>query len=44
MIDRKMIPQLGKEISRLGYGGMRFPKQGDQVDVEATCCTAEKSL
>ena len=35
MIDRKRIPQLGKEISRLGYGGMRFPKQGDQVDVEA---------
>lgn len=34
MIDRRMIPQLGCEISRLGYGGMRFPKNGDEVDVE----------
>lgn len=33
MIDRRMIPQLGCEISRLGYGGMRFPKNGDEVDV-----------
>lgn len=32
MIDRKMIPTLGAEISRLGYGGMRFPKNGDDVD------------
>ena len=30
-----MIPALGKEISRLGYGGMRFPKNGDEVDVDA---------
>ena len=29
MIDRRMIPQLGCEISRLGYGGMRFPNNGD---------------
>ena len=29
-----MIPQFGCEISRLGYGGMRFPKNGDEVDVE----------
>lgn len=35
MIDRKMIPALGKEISRLGYGGMRFPKNGDEVDMDA---------
>lgn len=35
MIDRRMIPALGKEISRLGYGGMRFPKNGDEVDVDA---------
>lgn len=35
MIDRRMIPALGKEISRLGYGGMRFPKNGDEVDVGA---------
>ena len=35
MIDRRMIPALGKEISRLGYGGMRFPKNGDEVDMEA---------
>lgn len=34
MIDRRMIPQLGCEISCLGYGGMRFPKNGDEVDVE----------
>lgn len=34
MIDRRMIPQLGCEVSRLGYGGMRFPKNGDEVDVE----------
>ena len=34
MIDRRMIPQFGCEISRLGYGGMRFPKNGDEVDVE----------
>lgn len=34
MIDRRMIPQLGCEISRLGYGGMRFPKNGDEADVE----------
>ena len=34
MIDRRLIPQLGCEISRLGYGGMRFPKNGDEVDVE----------
>ena len=34
MIDRRTIPQLGCEISRLGYGGMRFPKNGDEVDVE----------
>ena len=30
-----MIPALGKEISRLGYGGMRFPKNGDEVDMDA---------
>ena len=35
MIDRRMISTLGDEISRLGFGGMRFPKKGDQVDVEA---------
>ena len=35
MIDRRRIPALGKEISRLGYGGMRFPKNGDEVDVDA---------
>ena len=35
MIDRRMIPALGKEISRLGFGGMRFPKNGDEVDVDA---------
>ena len=35
MIDRRMIGTLGDEISRLGFGGMRFPKKGDQVDVEA---------
>ena len=35
MIDRRMIPALEKEISRLGYGGMRFPKNGDEVDVDA---------
>ena len=35
MIDRRMIHALGKEISRLGYGGMRFPKNGDEVDVDA---------
>ena len=35
MSDRRMIPALGKEISRLGYGGMRFPKNGDEVDVDA---------
>ena len=35
MIDRRMIPALGKEISRLGYGGMRFPKNGDEVDKDA---------
>ena len=34
MIDRRMIPQFGCEISRLGYGGMRFPKNGDEVDVK----------
>ena len=34
IIDRRMIPQFGCEISRLGYGGMRFPKNGDEVDVE----------
>lgn len=34
MIDRRVIPQFGCEISRLGYGGMRFPKNGDEVDVE----------
>ena len=34
MIYRRMIPQVGCEISRLGYGGMRFPKNGDEVDVE----------
>lgn len=34
MINRRMIPQFGCEISRLGYGGMRFPKNGDEVDVE----------
>lgn len=34
MIDRRMIPQFGCEISRLGYGGMRFPKNSDEVDVE----------
>ena len=43
MIDRKRIPQLGKEISRLGYGGMRFPKQGDQVDVEAAVALLRKA-
>ena len=36
MIDRRKIPSLGEEISRLGFGGMRFPKKGDQVDVEAS--------
>ena len=35
MIDRRMIPALGKEISRLGYGGMRFPKNSDEVVVDA---------
>lgn len=35
MIDRRMIPAFGKEISRLGYGGMRFPKNGDEVDMDA---------
>ena len=35
MIDRRMIPALGKEISRLGYGGMRFPKNGYEVDMDA---------
>ena len=35
MIARRMIPALGKEISRLGYGGMRFPKNGDEVDMDA---------
>ena len=35
MIDRKMIPTLGAEISRLGYGGMRFPQNGDDVDFDA---------
>ena len=35
MIDRKMIPTLGAEISRLGYGGMRFPKNGYDVDFDA---------
>ena len=35
MIDRRMIPALGKKISRLGYGGMRFPKNGDEVDMDA---------
>ena len=35
MIDRRMIPALGTEISRLGYGGMRFPKNGDEVDMDA---------
>lgn len=35
MIDHRMIPALGKEISRLGYGGMRFPKNGDEVDMDA---------
>ena len=35
MIDRRMIPALGKEISRLGYGGLRFPKNGDEVDMDA---------
>lgn len=35
MIDRRMIPALGKEISRLGNGGMRFPKNGDEVDMDA---------
>ena len=34
MIDRRMIPQIWCEISRLRYGGMRFPKNGDVVDVE----------
>ena len=35
MIDRKMIQTLGAEISRLSYGGMRFPKNGDAVDFDA---------
>lgn len=35
MIDRVKNAALGEEISRLGYGGMRFPKNGDQVDVPA---------
>ena len=35
MIDRRRIETLGEEISVLGYGGMRFPKNGDQVDVPA---------
>ena len=35
MIVRRMIPAFGKEISRLGYGGMRFPKNGDEVDMDA---------
>lgn len=34
MIDRRRIDSLGENISRLGYGGMRFPKKGDAVDVE----------
>lgn len=28
-MDKKFIPQLGENISRLGYGGMRFPKHED---------------
>lgn len=43
MIDRKLVPQLGKEISRLGYGGMRFPKQGEQVDVDAAVALLRKA-
>ena len=35
MIDRRMIPALGKEISRLGYGGKRIPKNGDEEDMDA---------
>ena len=35
MIDRRMIPALGKKISRLGYGGMRYPKNGDEEDMAA---------
>ena len=43
MIDRRMIPQLGCEISRLGYGGMRVPKNGDEVDVEEAVKLLRKS-
>lgn len=43
MIDRRMIPQLGEEISRLGYGGMRFPKQGEEVDVDAAVALLRKA-
>lgn len=43
MIDRRMIPALGKEISRLGYGGMRFPKNGDEVDMDAAVQLLKKA-
>ena len=43
MIDRRVIPQLGEEISRLGFGGMRFPKNGEEVDVDAAVSLLRKA-
>ena len=43
MIDRRVIPRLGEEISRLGFGGMRFPKNGEEVDVDAAVSLLRKA-
>src|SRR5699024_6565583 len=43
MIDRRVIPRLGEEISRLGFGGMRFPKNGEEVDVDTAVSLLRKA-
>ena len=29
LMDKKLMPQLGDNLTRLGYGCMRFPKHED---------------
>jgi len=34
--DKSMEHYLGKEIPKLGFGLMRLPKNGEEIDVEQT--------
>ena len=34
-MQKKYIPSLDTTVSRLGFGAMRMPKKGDEVDTQS---------